>query len=126
MVVVISILMGVLALSALMFFGGLVLAISNAASQKRRRIPDNTPAKVFLDGHGELAAEPGVLLNTLWEHLPNVDCQQGECGGCKVRLLSGQVRWIRDVNFPIDREKEFLACSCEALPGTSLRCSVGS
>jgi hypothetical protein len=79
---------------------------------------------VQLQGQGELNLEPGVLLNTLWEHLPNADCQAGECGGCQVRLLEGQVRWIREPLATIDRSTHVLACSCE--PVGSIRCSVES
>jgi ferredoxin len=70
---------------------------------------------VVLEGVGPLALESGVLLNTLWEHLPNADCQSGECGGCKMRLLQGQVRWIREPEAAVDRNTHFLACSCEAV-----------
>jgi ferredoxin len=70
---------------------------------------------VAIEGVGALVVEDGVLLNTLWEHLPNADCQSGECGGCKMRLLEGQVRWIREPEAVIDRTTHFLACSCEAV-----------
>lgn len=77
---------------------------------------------VVLEGKGLLALEPGVLLNTLWEHLPNADCQSGECGGCKVRLLQGQVRWIREPMAQFDRSTHVLACSCE--PVGAVHCAV--
>jgi ferredoxin len=77
---------------------------------------------VVLEGKGVLPLEPGVLLNTLWEHLPSADCQEGECGGCKVRLLEGQVRWIREPVAQIDRSTHILACSCEPLG--PVRCAV--
>lgn len=77
---------------------------------------------VELAGVGPLPVEPGVLLNTLWEHLPDADCQNGECGGCRVRLLAGEVTWIREPVAPIDRRVDILPCSCEAV--TSLRCAL--
>jgi ferredoxin len=77
---------------------------------------------VVLEGKGALPLEQGVLLNTLWEHLPNADCQEGECGGCKVRLLEGQVRWVREPVAQFDRSTHILACSCEPLG--PVRCAV--
>lgn len=71
-----------------------------------------TPS-VVLEGKGALELEQGVLLNTLWEHLPNAECQSGECGGCKVRLISGQVNWIREPVVEFNRDTHVLACSCE-------------
>ena len=72
------------------------------------------PVSVHLEGKGPLTVEPGVLLNTLWEHLPNAECQAGECGGCKVRLLEGEVTWIREPVAEINRQTHILACSCKA------------
>jgi len=77
---------------------------------------------VVLEGKGPLPLEQGVLLNTLWEHLPSADCQSGECGGCKVRLLEGEVRWIRQPLAQFDRSTHILACSCEPLG--PVRCAV--
>lgn len=77
---------------------------------------------VNLENKGIFTAEPGVLLNTLWEHLPNAVCQSGECGGCKMRLLEGNVAWIREPVVAIDRRTHILACSCEA--HGSIRCAV--
>ena len=82
----------------------------------------SAPASVHLEGTGLVALESGVLLNTLWEHLPNAECQSGECGGCKVRLLDGQVRWIRDPVVEIDQRTHILACSCEPLG--PIRCAT--
>lgn len=76
---------------------------------------------VHLDGHEPLPAEPGVLLNTLWELVTTAECQQGECGGCRLRLLEGEVRWIREPQVEIDRRTHVLACSCE--PVGSVRCA---
>jgi ferredoxin len=83
--------------------------------------PQPAQSWVHLDQHPALQAEPGVLLNTLWEHLTTAECQQGECGGCRLRLLDGQVRWIREPQVEIDRSTHILACSCEPL-GT-VRCA---
>ena len=82
----------------------------------------NTMPTIALIGKGTYPAEPGVLLNTLWEHLPNAECQAGKCGGCKVRLVEGQVRWIRDPVAEVDRRTHVLACSCEAQG--SVRCAL--
>lgn len=79
------------------------------------------PAMVHLEGEPPLRAEPGVLLNTLWEHLTTAECQQGECGGCRLRLLEGQVRWVREPQVDLDRRTHILACSCE--PVGSVRCA---
>lgn len=83
--------------------------------------PASLPVMVHLDGEAPLPAEPGVLLNTLWEHVTTAECQQGECGGCRLRLLEGQVRWVREPQVEIDRRTHILACSCEPL-GT-VRCA---
>lgn len=80
------------------------------------------PPSVVWEGKSPIPLEPGVLLNTLWEHLPNADCQSGECGGCKVRLLEGQVRWIREPVVQLDRRTHVLACSCE--PVGPVRCAL--
>lgn len=85
-------------------------------------VPALPATSVALEGKGSLPLEQGVLLNTLWEHLPGADCQVGECGGCKVRLLEGQVRWIREPVAPINRSTHVLACSCE--PVGPVRCAV--
>ena len=81
-----------------------------------------TPITITLEGKGNFSPEPGVLLDTLWEHLPNASCQSGECGGCKLRLLEGQVNWIREPVADIDRRTHILACSCQAL--TPIRCTL--
>ena len=82
---------------------------------------ESHPAMVHLEGEAPLAVEPGVLLNTLWEHITTAECQQGECGGCRLRLLEGQVRWVREPQFELDRRTHILACSCEPLG--SVRCA---
>lgn len=77
-----------------------------------------------LQGHGDVPLEPGVLLNSLWEHLPQADCQSGECGGCKLKLLQGQVQWIREPQAQVDRSCEILACSCEAVAVQAIVCEA--
>ena len=79
---------------------------------------------LHLQGHGDVPLESGVLLNSLWEHLPKADCQSGECGGCKLKLRQGQVTWIREPQAQVDRSCEILACSCEAVVGQSLVCEA--
>jgi hypothetical protein len=106
--------------------GGLALtSVGMAALIRHRRrvkmVPVPMTPRIMLEGKGEFPVEPGVVLNTLWEHLPDASCQAGECGGCKLRLLSGEVVWIRDPIANIDRRTHILACSCEARG--SLRCA---
>jgi hypothetical protein len=79
---------------------------------------------VYLKGHEPMPIEPGVLLNTLWAQLSKAECQSGECGGCKLRLLEGQVLWIREPVAQVNKVDEFLACSCEAKPGSDLKCAL--
>lgn len=80
------------------------------------------PVSVEFDGKPVEPVEPGALLNTLWEHLPHAECQSGECGGCKVRLLSGEVRWVREPIVAVDRTQFILPCSCEAVG--PIRCAT--
>lgn len=94
---------------------------SSASATATRSDATPSPAWIHLEGEQPLAAEPGVLLNTLWEHLTTAECQQGECGGCRLRLLDGEVRWIREPVVQIDRRTHVLACSCE--PVGSVRCA---
>ncbi len=91
------------------------------AEQSTDAIAGAAPS-VHLEGAGMVAVEPGVLLNTLWEHLPNAECQSGECGGCKLRLLEGSVNWIREPVAEINRQTHILACSCEA--AGPIRCAT--
>lgn len=96
----------------------------HALWQQRRPVSNQAvpqPITITLEGKGTFAPEPGVVLDTLWEHLPNASCQAGECGGCKLRLLEGQVGWIREPIVEIDRRTHILACSCQAL--TPIRCA---
>lgn len=96
-------------------------AVAPTAAGLATAPPASQPVWVHLDGEAPLPAEPGVLLNTLWEHITTAECQQGECGGCRLRLLEGQVRWVREPQVEIDRRTHILACSCEPL-GT-VRCA---
>jgi len=89
-------------------------SVALAAPTKHGEATLSQPS-VVLEGIGALPVEPGVLLNTLWKYLPNAECQSGECGGCKVRLLEGEVRWIREPVVHFDRSIYVLACSCEPL-----------
>jgi hypothetical protein len=91
-------------------------------SQHVPNLATASPISITLEGKGSFTPEPGVLLDTLWEHLPNASCQSGECGGCKLRLLEGQVNWIREPIVEIDRRTHILACSCQAL--SPLRCAL--
>lgn len=97
---------------------GTTLPLSPALPAASER---SQPAMVHLEGQASLPAEPGVLLNTLWEHITTAECQQGECGGCRLRLLEGQVRWVREPQVALDRSTHILACSCEPLG--SVRCA---
>lgn len=128
-----SILIFLLALSglaAVLFtLWGVVFGLS--CRGKRKPLASSTPsslpispATLHLEGHGELTLEPGVLLNTLWEKLPQAECQSGECGGCKLRLLEGQVTWVREPVAQVDKSCEILACSCEPIPGSKLKCAM--
>lgn len=106
---------------------GAARAASEAATEAPTVSPGATvasaasPALVHFEDQPALHVEPGVLLNTLWEHLTTAECQQGECGGCRLRLLEGEVRWIREPQAAVDRSSEILACSCE--PIGSVRCA---
>jgi ferredoxin len=88
----------------------------------RRAAPAVMPVTVTLEQKGTFTPEPGVLLNTLWEHLPNAACQSGECGGCKLRLLEGEVEWIREPVVEVNRSTHILACSCT--PISPIRCAL--
>lgn len=85
---------------------------SSAASSQAVAVP--TVPTITLEGKGDFPVEPGIVLNTLWEHLPDASCHAGDCGGCKLRLLKGEVAWIRDPVAEVDRTTHILACSCEA------------
>ncbi len=106
----------------LTLLGSAALIMQARAGQAPAGILTNTLPTITLIGKGSYPAEPGVLLNTLWEHLPNAECQAGECGGCKLRLLEGEVRWIREPVAEVDRASHVLACSCEARG--SVRCAL--
>ena len=119
----------ILILGSISLVAGLILSLMGIHALVRQRraaasAPANNPLPITvrLDDKGPFTPEPGVLLNTLWEHLPNAACQSGECGGCKMRLLEGQVEWIREPIAEIDRSTHILACSCKPL--TPLRCAL--
>lgn len=131
-----QILLGLGLLSLVAAFGMTLVGVGALWGQRAARKAAPVPAvtapgagaaaplapSVVLEGKGLLPLEQGVLLNTLWEHLPSADCQSGECGGCKVRLLEGEVRWIRQTVAQFDRSTHILACSCEPLG--PVRCAV--
>jgi hypothetical protein len=101
---------------------GPALASTTAGATVAAQASGGLVPSVHLEGAGMVPVEPGVLLNTLWEHLPNAECQSGECGGCKLRLLDGVVTWIREPVAEINRQTHILACSCEA--AGPIRCAV--
>jgi hypothetical protein len=116
----------IIALGIAGLIGGVILSgigIAALARHRKSRPVATTPAKptISLEGKGDFPVEPGVVLNTLWEHLPDASCQAGECGGCKLRLIAGEVSWIREPVADVDRSTHILACSCEARG--SLRCA---
>lgn len=124
-----SILITLLALSFLAAILFTLWGMVWGLSFRRGSAPAQTPTQplkptLHLQGHGDIPLEPGVLLNSLWEHLPKADCQSGECGGCKLQLLKGQVNWIRAPLAQVDRSCEILACSSEAAAGHSIVCEV--
>lgn len=80
--------------------------------------------KVAIAGHGEYTfrGEPSLLhaLET-WGMPIEADCRAGECGACRVRLRTGELRACQAVCDPLRprlRAGEFLACS--VIPGTDL------
>lgn len=89
---------------------GLYVAV--AALVAERRQPRGFTVR--LEGAGEFHSQPGALINTLFEQLPRANCRAGECGGCRLRLLEGEVAWLREPVARIDRKAYVLACSCEA------------
>lgn len=111
-------------IAVIFFITGLILTLSNFLNASSPKNSGLNYVSLTLEGYGLIPVEPGVLLNTLWEHLPNVDCQMGECGGCKVKLLEGKVRWVRDTRYKVNQDSEFLACICEAIPGSNLKCAL--
>jgi ferredoxin len=124
-----SVLISLLALSMLAAVLFTLWGVVWGLSFRQKTKPMLTPVQslkttLHLQGHGDVPLEPGVLLNSLWEHLPKADCQSGECGGCKLKLLKGQVNWIREPQAQVDRSCEILACSCEAATGQTVVCEV--
>ncbi len=99
-------------------------AIANPQQQSTptiatQSVTDGSGFQVRVEGGATYVSESGVLLNTLWEILPNAECQAGECGGCRMRLLSGKVRWVTEPQIMLNRDKEFLPCSCVAISDLS-------
>ena len=113
-----------IAFLALSLLAGVALTLWGLLQLARhRKAPKvNAPNTISIEGHETLPIESGVLLNTLWAHLPNAECQAGECGGCKVQLLSGNVKWVQEPVVDVNRNTHFLACSCVAQ--TDLHCRI--
>lgn len=105
-----------IALLALSLLAGVALTLWGLLQLARhRKAPKvSAPTTISIEDHEDLPIEPGVLLNTLWAHLPNAECQSGECGGCKVQLISGNVKWVQEPVVDVNRNTHFLACSCVA------------
>jgi ferredoxin len=104
-----------------LFAYGLTILFGNVISHKR--IPQVGKERLSLSIDDEnLLIEEGVLLNTLWAHLPEADCKEGECGGCRVKLLKGDIEWIRKPIYQLVDPTHILPCSCKAK--TSLVCDL--
>ncbi|MFC5730455.1 MULTISPECIES: PDR/VanB family oxidoreductase [Nocardioides] len=73
------------------------------------------PFSVTLARSGRLVqvAEDESLLTVLRREVPGVaySCQQGFCGTCKVRVLSGEIDHRDKLLLPAEREELLLACS---------------
>lgn len=69
------------------------------------------------------AAEP-TLLAALENHdlAPVADCRAGTCGECRMRLLTGEVRWLAEAGLPL-RQDEILPCVCAAAGNISVAAS---
>ena len=117
--IILSSFAGCLALS--LFAYGLFALISGVRVRQTTHVKTTEPLSLSINGEN-LPIEEGVLLNTLWAHLPDAECKEGECGGCRVRLLSGDIEWIRKPVYKLDDETHFLPCSCRAK--TSLVCEL--
>lgn len=113
MIFLISLSLIVSFVAIVLFAYGLILLIQSAINF---RIPEqSTREQLSLAINGEnLLIEDGVLLNTLWAHLPDADCKEGECGGCRVKLLKGNVEWVRKPIYQLEDQAYILPCSCKA------------
>lgn len=70
-----------------LFAYGLTILFGNVVSHKRMIQAVERQLSLSINGEN-LLIEEGVLLNTLWAHLPEADCKEGECGGCRVKSFS--------------------------------------
>ena len=104
-----------------LFAYGLSILFGNEVSHKRMLQAGEQQLSLSINGEN-LLIEEGVLLNTLWAHLPEADCKEGECGGCRVKLLKGDIEWIRKPIYQLVDPAHILPCSCKAK--TSLVCEL--
>ena len=104
-----------------LFAYGLSILFGNVVSHKRMIQAGEQQLSLSINGEN-LLIEEGVLLNTLWAHLPEADCKEGECGGCRVKLLKGDIEWIRKPIYQLVDPAHILPCSCKAK--TSLVCEL--
>lgn len=104
-----------------LFAYGLTILFGNVVSHKRMIQAGEQQLSLSINGEN-LLIEEGVLLNTLWAHLPEADCKEGECGGCRVKLLKGDIEWIRKPIYQLVDPAHILPCSCKAK--TSLVCEL--
>lgn len=104
-----------------LFFYGLFILLGNAKSQKQAPLLSEEVLSLLINGEN-IPIEEGVLLNTLWAHLPDADCKEGECGGCRIKLLKGNVEWVRKPIYKLENQSYILPCSCKAK--TSLVCEL--
>lgn len=118
-VILIAILFGLLALGLMAW--GLLILIQNIKNQFSPGVVSDQAKYISINGENILIEE-GVLLNSLWAQLPNADCKEGECGGCRVKLLCGEVDWIRKPVYQLQDKNHILPCSCVAK--TSLECEL--
>ena len=104
-----------------LFAYGLSILFGNAVSHTMMLQAGEQQLSLSINGEN-LLIEEGVLLNTLWAHLPEADCKEGECGGCRVKLLKGDIEWIRKPIYQLVDPAHILPCSCKAK--TSLVCEL--
>lgn len=119
LLIILSSIAGCLALG--LFAYGLFTLIIGLRARQTTHLNTIEPLSLSINGES-LPIEEGVLLNTLWAHLPDAECKEGECGGCQVKLLNGVIEWIRKPVYKLDDETHFLPCSCRAK--TSLVCEL--